>query len=149
MQSPRTSTIKGFTLVELLVVMGIFTVLAGLGLFVSMGFYRSYSYSTQTGLLVSALQRSRSRSMNNINATLHGVHVDATTYTMFQGATYAPADPNNEASVFASGVTSLTSADVIFTQLSGSLTSGPLTMVITDGIHTSTISFNNEGRISW
>lgn len=148
MPSPRTSTIRGFTIVELLVAMGIFTLLASLGLFISMDFYRSYSFRSDTASLVSAIMRARSRSLDNINGSPHGIFIASSSYTIFQGTSYAARDGSYD-ETFALGGDTRTSGltEAVFARLDGQTTDG--TLIVTDEIHTATISLNHEGRIDW
>lgn len=136
MQLPRISTDKGFTLIEILVSLGIFTFLASLGLFISMDFYRSYSFRSQSSSLVSTLERARSQAMANINAAPHEVKIATSSYML-------------DSQAFSlDGITPSGLNDIVFTQLSGeSNASGSIRL--TDGVHTATISLNYEGRISW
>jgi hypothetical protein len=128
--------------------MGIFTFLASLGLFISMDFYRSYSFRTQSASLVSTLKRARSQAMGNINGTPHGVKIATTSYTLFQGASYGVDPSYDQTFALDGGVTRAGLGEVVFTQLTGeSNASGSIQL--TEGIHTATISLNYEGRISW
>lgn len=153
--TPRKSRDAGFTAVEILVVLGIFVFIAVLGLFLSTTTLRNSSFSSDINIVASVLQRARGRATANINEYSHGVRLDASGYTIFQG----PSSPLT----FASRVVSLdepiqagagfsflptATIDIIFTQLSGeSSFNGPI--VITNGFNTATISLNYEGQISW
>ena len=63
----------GFTLVELLIVVAIFGLLAALGLFVSFQTYRTYDFQDEVTRVTTALQPARSRSMANVDGVEHGV----------------------------------------------------------------------------
>lgn len=136
-------------MVELLVSMGIFTFLASLGLFVSMDFYHGYAFRSQASVFISAIQRARSRSMDNINAAPHGLHLTTTGYTLFQGPSYAGRNTDyDEDFVWEGGVTATGPDDIIFTQLTGGSNTDDA-VILTDDVRTATISLNYEGRISW
>ncbi|TSC82284.1 MAG: Uncharacterized protein G01um101420_448 [Parcubacteria group bacterium Gr01-1014_20] len=142
----------GFTLIEIIVVITIVVILAGLGLWVGMDAYRGYSYRSERDVLVSVLQKARLASMVNINEAKHGVHVESNRYTVFQGETYLTRDANFDQIITPGGAVWLDSPfplpqDVIFDQLSG--VSSPITLTITDSIKSSDIQINNEGQISW
>jgi prepilin-type N-terminal cleavage/methylation domain-containing protein len=149
---------SGFTMLEVLVVMGIFTLASGFALFVSSETYRGSNFRTDRDLLVTALQRARAQAVNNVclepcadnDGKPHGVHIESDTYVLFQdnGSGYDAGDSQN--AVFASNTTvakSPTSLDVIFEQLSGESTSA--TMTLTGGGKTSVITISEEGQISW
>ena len=148
---------KGFTLIEVLVVIGILAVIATLGLFVSMDFFRSRSSHSEQETIVSLLQNARSQSMNNINQARHGVHFDVTAspleYTLFEcgsgcsayagGTSYL----NIKASYGVKITTPASSFDIIFNQLRGDTSAQATT--INDGVRDYTVSVNSEGRIDW
>lgn len=138
---------RGFTLVEILIVMAIFAALATMSSFLDLTFYRGNSFSADYDMFVAVTQRVRARAINNINESKHGVYIDADKYILFEGASYATATVTEEitrnSNVSLSGV-----SEVVFSQLSGdSNFNGDI--VLSDGFRTSTISINNEGQISW
>lgn len=147
----KTCIPNGFTLIEVIVVLGIFAILSTMGLLVSMDSYRSYSFRSEQTVVLSLLQKARNQSMANINQKPHGVYIDqvGVQYTLFQGADYSHRDtaqdivfPGN-ASYVLGGV-----PEVDFTQLTGNpATAGNIT--IDDHIHPLvTISVNSEGQIN-
>ena len=145
---------NGFTFLEILVVMGMFALVAGFALFVSMETYRGSNFRSDRDLLVAALQRARAEAMNNIclgtcaDGKPHGVHIQSDKYVVFQGSVYDSSDANNAA--FQSTVTSTktpATLDIIFSQLSGTTTATAVTL--TGSGHTSVISIGSEGQITW
>src|SRR3989344_3331593 len=68
---------RGFTLVEILIVVAILVVIFSFGLFISFDFYKSYSFHSEKSTIVSILQKARNQSLNNINESRHGVHFSA------------------------------------------------------------------------
>jgi prepilin-type N-terminal cleavage/methylation domain-containing protein len=145
---------KGFTLIEVLVVMGILGILSTLGYLVTIDFYKSYSFNAERDTIVSLLQKARAESLSNINNSAHGVYMDGTNYTVFQGAAYNSGNSLNQSIPVSPGISiqpqpPLTMPLTIdFTQLSGdSSVNGNFTL--TDGKRSETISLNNEGQINW
>jgi prepilin-type N-terminal cleavage/methylation domain-containing protein len=151
---------RGFSLIEILVVVGLVVILSGLALFVSMDSFRGSNFRTERDLIVSILQHARALSINNVcdgagcvNGLPHGLHVANDSYVLFQGSTYNSADINNVAfernNLFSlSGF--LTTNDVLFLQLEGTTTCSTCDLTISDGAgHSSTISVSAEGRIAW
>lgn len=147
---------RGFTFFEILVTMGIFIMVGGFALFVSMETYRGASFRSDRDLLVSALQRARAQAMNNTcfgagcaDGEAHGVHIQSDKYVIFQGNAYDSSDPNNAA--FDSTITTTktpATLDILFSQLSGN--SAPATVTLTDAAgHASAVSVSVEGQISW
>ena len=79
----------GFTLIEVLVVVGIFTVIFGFAVGIGSNFYGSQSVIAERYSLVSILRIARSQALNNINEANHGVFIGASQYTLFEGDSYA------------------------------------------------------------
>src|SRR5271154_5232788 len=110
---------SGFTLLEILVVMGILTVVAGFGLALSLDGYRDYLFRDERDTVIGALQKARSQAINNVclgsgcsDGVPHGVFLQNSQYTIFQGASYAGRNgsvdqilPSNYGSMSITGVT--------------------------------------------
>ena len=142
---------NGFTLIEILVVIGILVVLSSLGLLVSLDFYRSYAFNSERDLVVAALQKARSQSLSNINQSAHGLKIISSgRYVIFEGDAYSsgsasnldlPADP----SITASG-----SGEIVFEQISGRAIGGQKLITLSDPKGRSAqITINPEGGIEW
>ncbi len=153
MKSLNISTrTKGFTLIEVLVVVGIFILLASLGLFMSLDTYRGTSVRSERDMVVVLLEKARSQSMNNINQATHGFCFDnaGKNYAVFEGLNYAVAV--NKEFTPAGNITlapDCSSGGVIFEQLSGSLVGSPVSLVLTQNSQSRTVSINSEGLIDW
>ena len=147
---------RGFTLIELVVVLGVLALLASCALVISMDSYTSNTFSDQELLLVTALQKARSEAMNGTcigvcSAGLpHGVHVSATSITIFQGSTYAAGDDTNEVIAFTSRTLQVAGVtEVVFAELSGNV-SPTASITLSDSAgHTSTITVGSEGQLLW
>ena len=165
MASPNISRHdKGFTLLETLVVMGIFIVLMGVGGVIGFNAYKGYLFRSERSTAVSVLERARSRAMANYNQKKHGVKYDNVTdpdhpkYIIFEGNSYVE-DPSNE--IIEGSPNASTTLDVIvFDQLTGNpnpSASGPATgceddeksIKVSEGDKESYVCINNEGRINW
>lgn len=142
--------LKGFTLIEILVVVSILAILIGLGLFMSMDSYRAYLSRSEQGTVVSLLERARSRAMANVHQTVWGVCYIAPDYIIFRGTACAAGAPANETtpgnpSAVIAGLDS--TSPVIFSQLAGTTTNA--TVSVTQQGRVSTIVINHEGTIIW
>jgi prepilin-type N-terminal cleavage/methylation domain-containing protein len=151
---------SGFTLVEVLVVMGMVALVASLGLFVSMDSYRSSNFRGERSALINDLYKARSQALNNVclgtcgGGAPHGVHFESGKYTIFQGESFLLRNPlfdevtNTDNDISISGPT-----DIIFSQLAGNVTvtpTGTWNILLTDnGTNLSTISLNSEGQLKW
>lgn len=159
MELPRTYIHKqGFTLIEIVVVMGLLAILGSLGLIMSLDSYRSYAFRNERDLIVTVLQKARSQAINNVclgsgctSGADHGVHLQTGSYTIFQGTIFASANHSLDQVVQSSSATVQLSGltDVVFSQLSGNAApAGNIT--VSDGVgHSTTISINDAGRIDW
>lgn len=121
-----------------------------IGIFLSADLYKSSLFRADADTIGSVLQRARSRAVNNINESPHGVHVTTSDYTIFEGITFDSSDPKNEFIPIGSGYsfTPATPFDIVFEQLSGEADfNGDI--VITNTSKTTTVNINNEGRIDF
>ncbi len=149
----------GFTLVEILIVMGLITMIAAFGLFISMDVYRGNTIHSEKNIVISVLQKARSRTINNINERKHGVRFgispDCTDgqrcYILFEGNNWASATnkeeiPASHDLVIDNGAGG-PAPDVIFSQLTAETTNATVRMM--GGAKTFKITVNAEGGISW
>lgn len=148
----RTSISKhehGFTLIEVIFVMALMAVLSGLAVFLSTDILKSNIFHSDLGTITTAIHRTRSRAVNNINESDHGLKILPDKYVFFEGVSYAARDVLKDEDVAISGNFSFSGPDeVVFTRLSGrSNINGDI--ILNDGIKTATVSINYEGRIEW
>ena len=157
-----SKTGAGFTMIEVLIATAIITVLAGFGLVMTMGFYRSYAFRYETNLVISVLEKARSRAMANIGSDPligprpHGVHFDDTShmYILFEDqapAGFDPSDPMEDIPGSKAITVIWPSDDPIFDQLSGNCTtcSSPLEISLQFEGKNATTTINSEGAILW
>jgi prepilin-type N-terminal cleavage/methylation domain-containing protein len=162
MESLKISTrnSRGFTLLEVLVVMGLVLMVVAFGLIFSFDDYRNTMFRNERDIAVNVLQKARNQAMNNMcfgagctDGKAHGVYFGtAGQYVIFQGNSYASRDAavdeiieaKNDAASF-SGLTS-----VVFNTLraDASVTGGS-TLTVTQAGKTSAITVEPEGRIWW
>ncbi len=146
----------GFTLLEMLIVIGILTMLGGALSFVDMNNYRSDAFRAERNLLIMSLQTARADALNNVNQSPHGVaiHPDGYDgYVIFEGANYASGTARNPiAANYPAGIALGSPAEIIFEQLSGNSNYGNAKITLSDtereGV-TANIFINHEGAITW
>lgn len=144
---------RGFTLIEIVVVIAILGMILVFGLITTMDSFKRSTLQTEQSTLVSALEKARSRAMNNINESKWGVCFLTPNYVIFQGTTCAPASTNELISANAN-IANLSDFSnpakfpaIIFSQLSGNTTGATIHM--TDGIKSAITTINYEGTINW
>jgi Tfp pilus assembly protein PilE len=152
MASRKISTAKGFTLVEIVVALGILMMLFSVGLLMSMDAFRGYTFRSERETVVSILIRARSRSLANYDASSWGVCYRAPQYVLFKGTTCATPATTDEVydanpAVAADSNFAATFPTIAFTQVSGQSAGG--TISITEAGRSSSIIINHEGTINW
>ncbi len=138
---------SGFTLVEIIVVIAIFSTLVTLGLFMSMDTLRGTTHRSERDIVVSMLEKARSRALANIYQTPWGVCANASDYIIFRGTSCTAGLSTNEIISASAANPAIFSAPIVFSQLSATTTGGTVT-IVQDG-HTNTITINHEGAIDW
>jgi len=157
----RTYTHKGFTLFEVITVMGIIAIIGGLSVSFGIDTLRAYSFHSDRDLLVAALHHARAAAVGNICQTNsedvctdgrpHGVHVENGKIVMYQTKTgYTARDASVDAVIDLNPSTTVTGvSDVVFSQLSGDVvTPGDIILTEPSG-RISVITIGSEGQILW
>lgn len=88
----------GFTLIELIVVLGMLATLSGLSYLTLFGRIQQTDVANTTAGLVADLRSQQVRAMTGeqTNGTAsYGVHLDGNQYVLFSGSAYDANDPNN------------------------------------------------------
>ena len=153
----KNTKLKGFTLIELFVVIGIFLLLTVLGLVSYHAFQNQNAVSTAAEGIDNILRQTQAKAQAVVNSSRHGVYFDTkdNLYIAFEGDSQASATvqtthlmPENTELVG----TTLVGAEVTFEKLSGtplSENSGTITIRSTrDTSRTAVISVTSEGKIS-
>lgn len=96
----KVKSFSGFTLVEMLVVLGIIAVLTGLGTINLIGAKRSADVSASVNVLIADLKSQQARAMSGdteSGAVIddYGVYFSSGEYTLFRGSDFAGSDPGS------------------------------------------------------
>ena len=141
---------------ELVIVIGLLTAIVGISMLASIDMYRAHLFRGDRDMLISVLQKARSRAMNNIclgsgcsDGKSHGVHFESGEYVIFQGTSYSAPDPLNERFSVNDNVVISGLLNVVFSQLSGDAAPEGDITIADDAGHTSVITINGEGQILW
>lgn len=151
----------GFTLVEVLVVMGLMAILAGLAFTNFIRPQNQASLDSIVSTLVADIKSQQIKAMSGDSvsastAQAHGVYIQSGSYTLFKGTSYSGSDTDNYTVAADTGVTlstTLPSTQVVFTKGTGDVTgfiAGQNTITITSsGTGTSkTLTLNRYGAIT-
>ena len=116
---------KGFILIELLVVIFIMVLLAGL-VVANFRFFQTKTNLEETALqLVSVLRLAQNKAIASEGETPFGVRLENNRYTLFLGSTYQPSSPSNQQYLLTNGLEifdiSLNGGgqDIVFNRLDG------------------------------
>ncbi len=150
MELPNISKLdkKGFTLIEILLVVSIIAMIFAFTVALGFDSYRRNSLKTERDTLISILQKARSQAINNVNNTKHGFYFNGTEYIIFEGDSFISPQPQDLMVQKSSSITTSGLNEIIFDQLTGNA-SPTGEIVLSDGISSTTISINQEGRINW
>ncbi len=154
---PKPLNKRGFTIIELLLVMGVLAVLFGFIIFNILGTQRRASIDSSVDQLVSDIKQQQLKSMageSTLGNGLYGVHFAANQYSLFQGSIFSSASSGNF-NVPADGVLTFTTtfpnSDLIFATASGEVvnfsgTQNTITLSDSQG-QQKTLTLNSYGTI--
>ena len=103
--------IRGFTIVELLVVIGMFAILFAFSTVNLFNIQPSTSYATDESLIISDIREQAIRAMSGDSSSVAsithydwGIYFETSRYTLFRGSIYNSSDPSNYVVNLDSGV---------------------------------------------
>ena len=123
---------KGFTLIEILVAVGILALLAALAVSGLSSFQESGDLLRTADSVAGMLRDARGRTLASKNDLQYGVHFDANQAVLFEGVTYSAGAASNEEIIFPfrveiSSIALGGGSDVVFRRLSGeAITTGTI-----------------------
>lgn len=152
---------RGFTFVEMVVIMGIFATLAAIVTVQALGYQRRASVSQVAEILVSDIRSQQTKAMTGatvggVDPPGFGVYLEGTRYILFTGLSYSAADPRNRIVTIPENVTvqnnTFPDQSIVFLAGSGELngfSSGQNRFVLMEnaGMATKTIEFNRLGLL--
>lgn len=147
-------TAGGFTLIEIVVVIGLMSILAAIG-FLRFGLLRDNAdITTATQHMIATLQLARNQTLASLDDTVYGIHFESDRYILFKGSTYDSAASDNEVKEIGSGLEIYDidvggGSEVIFNRLDGSTsTTGSISVrVVSDPTATRTITILGSGLV--
>ena len=154
---PKTQNLKansGFTLIEIIIAVGIIAVLAGLSAPAANIFLSRNELHTEALKITDALRRARSQSMSALEDSVWGVHFTSANYTVFKGSSYNPADAYNDTFTLP-GILTISAimingggSDIIFDRINGITSTFGTTTIQNDASESRIIVVNQGGTIN-
>ena len=144
----RRKAILGFTIIELLVVMGIFAIMFG---FASINLLRPQTQATLDTIvttLVSDLKEQQIRAMTGDGPSAYGVYFEPSRYPLFTGPIYSASAADNFSVNMEEGITISPTTSVVFAQRSGETTTTTFTITNTNSGEQKTITINILGAVT-
>ncbi len=126
---------KGFTLIEILLTLGILAVVSTIGLVSLSNFNKDKALDAEVGKVLSLISKARSYTLSAREGSAYGVHFEEKRVVLFKGLTYSSGTATNQIQALNAEVkianTSLSGGgnEVLFSRLSGATTqSGTITL---------------------
>ena len=135
---------RGFSALEILVVMGILAVLLSAIVPSFLNFRRSSTLNIETQELITMINRARLLSVSSKNDQQFGVHFESGKIVLFQGGTYSASSTTNEVHVFDPALTLASigvnggGSEILFQKVTGATTQDATTTLLVTGTTAST-----------
>ncbi len=137
---------KGFTIIEVVVTLGILAIIFGATAPINWEFYQKIELRTEYNNYLSYLKLARAASLANKNASAHGVYVGLNNVTVFEGNSYALRNQSQDQIFSLSSLVTVTGAtEIIFNPLSANTTNSTITLSNSLGVYN--IDINTQGKI--
>lgn len=139
---------KGFTILELMLVVGMLIVIFSLGFPIAFDFYKNYQLRAEGDKFISLLETTRNSSMINLNQLPHGIYRDNDNFIIFEGNSFAARNQSQDQNFPRAKTISVAGPnEIIFNSLSGQADSSAF--VFNNGIKSFNVYVNQEGQINW
>lgn len=138
---------KGFTLIEILLVLGLVSGLAALTMPIGLTFYRNQIVDENGRDIAAAIHRARSQAMSQKNDAPFGVALFPGSYVLFEGPSYASRNAANDEIFPLPGGLSLSGlTEIVYSKPGGTTTASGIITVSSASTNT-TITVNQQGMI--
>lgn len=138
---------EGFTLLELLLVVGTAIIIGALTVPVGVRFFQTQSLDESVSTLLSNLRRAEAQAMFQKNDSAFGIKFLTNSYVLFQGNSYvARIQSEDESFSLAGGVAVSGIEEVVFAKLTG-VPNATGTPTITSGGDSRMLNINAQGKI--
>ena len=138
----------GFTLLEILLALGIISILLAMIVPVSLDFYKSQELETQTQFLIQTLREAQSKSMSVELDSPFGVYVGNQSFILFKGNSYAGRDVQYDEIFDFPKIISLSGiSEIVFSKSEGKPNIIG-NIILSSNSNVETININEMGRIN-
>lgn len=138
---------KGFTFLELAIVIGGAMVIAALTLPVGIRFFQTQTLDEAASDILATLRRAQSQALFQKNDDAFGVKFLSGSYVLFQGGSYEARIQSEDENFDLSGFTTTAGIDeIVFAKLTG-IPNGTGTLTVTSGNDNQRIIINAQGNI--
>jgi prepilin-type N-terminal cleavage/methylation domain-containing protein len=138
----------GFTLVEMIISLGVSVILFGAAIIISLNFIKNRQLSVVVETTVSYLRAAEQRALASEGNMSHGVRLSGGSLTMFRGASYAARQTAYDTVLpYSPYITVSGVSDVVFAKQTGA-PSATGNLTISNGIRSATIIIYSTGAIS-
>lgn len=153
MQSQPQKRLYGFTLVELLVTIGLLGLLIGLTTISLISVQRRVTLSSTITTLISDLKEQQTKAMTGdtggVSKNSYGIYFDTNRYILFRGASYSSADPSNFAVDLANIDFANPGTSIVFARISGEIAAASnITLTDITNNQQKTIQINRYGVVT-
>jgi len=139
---------KGFTVIEIILIVGILAIIFGMGFPIAFDFYKNYQFQAEQDQFISLLEIARNLSMTNLNQSPHGVFQNNDNFIVFEGNSFATRNQSQDQIFPRSKSVSISGpSEIIFNIISGQATSSAY--ILNNGKISSNVYVNKEGQINW
>jgi len=150
MDTRHHSADNGFTLLEVMISVGILALVAGSAMMFMGNFLGQSNLRSEHTLVLSLVKQARTLSLANRNRKAHGVKILSGSYVLFEGSSYAQRDTSLDLSYNRDTSVTITGpSEITFYTLSGRSGTTALTLGHASTTTTYGININMEGSIDW
>ncbi len=111
---------RGYTVMELLVVMAVLATLAGLSMAGFANFSKKEALDAGAAALIAGLRDARAQTLASVGGSQYGINVATTSFSFFKGPTYNPAATSTSVFKFSSYIrASSTQSSFVFQRITG------------------------------
>jgi prepilin-type N-terminal cleavage/methylation domain-containing protein len=139
---------KGVTLIELLLVIGIITIMLAATAPIGLSFYYRFQYISGYQQVLSSLRSAQASALDSDHASSHGVVFNQASLTQFEGTSFTNRNQRYDININLEGVTLATDfgSEIVFEQTTGLPThTGQVSISSKSG--TAIVKINEEGLI--